>query len=88
MTSNLTTAEFHDSDAGDIYALFNACDGVIVNGLLDVRKLEEYDPQDAEALNVARLREVWAHTAAGCAECESIVRGLSRLRESVAAIVT
>lgn len=88
MKTNLTTAEFHDSETGDIYALFNACDGVIVNGLLDVRKLDEYGPRDAEKLNVARLREVWAHTAAGCAECESIVRGLSRLRESVAAIVT
>ena len=88
MKTGLTTAEFHDSDGRDIYALFNACDGVLVNSRLDVRKLDEYEPKDAEALNVARLREVWVHTATGCAECESIVRGLSRLRESVAAIVT
>ena len=88
LKTGLTTAEFHDSEAGDIFSLFNAGDGRIINGLLDVHKLEEYSPADAEALNVPRLKEVWAHTASGCAECESIIRGLSRLRESVETIVT
>lgn len=87
MKTVLTTAEFHDSEAGDIYALFNACDGVIINGLLDVRKLEEYSPEDAEALNVPRLKAVWEHTASGCAECKGIVHALSRLRGSVKAVV-
>lgn len=87
MNTGLTTAECHDSEAGDIYALFNACDGVIVDGLLDVRKLDEYNVGDAEALNVARLRQVWEHTRSGCSECESIVRALTQLRESVAAII-
>lgn len=87
MNSGLTTAECHDSEAGDIYALFNACDGLIVNGLLDVRKLDEYNDADAEALNVPRLKLVWEHTRSGCAECEKIVRALGELRESVAAII-
>ena len=87
MNTGLTTAECHDSEAGDIYALYNACDGVMVNGLLDVRKLDEYSPEDAEALNVPRLRQVYEHTRSGCAECERIVRALGQLRESVAAII-
>lgn len=87
MNTGLTTAELHDSEAGDIYALYNACDGVIVNGLLDVRKLEEYSPEDAEALNVPRLKEVWEHTASGCPVCEDIVQALSRLRKSLKATV-
>lgn len=82
MESELTTAEFHDSEAGDIYALYNAVDGVIVDGLLDVRKLEEYSAEDAKALNVPRLREVWEHTASGCSVCEGIIHALSRLRKS------
>jgi hypothetical protein len=82
LNTGLTTAEFHNSEL-DVYALFNACDGVIINGLLDVRKLEEYGPEDAEALNVPRLREVWEHTASGCPKCKDIVHALSGLRESV-----
>jgi len=81
----ITEEEFHDSELGDVYDLFNAVNGQILNGLLDVNKLDEYGPEDAEALNVTRLRKVWEHTASGCAECESIIRGLSRLRESLAA---
>ena len=84
MNTELATSEFHDSEAGDVYALFNACNGVIVDGLLDVRKLEEYSPEDARALNVPRLREVWEHTASGCPVCEGIIHALSRLRRSVA----
>lgn len=83
MNTELATAEFHDSEAGDIYALYNACDGAIVDGLLDVRKLEEYSPEDAQALNVTRLREVWEH-ASVCPVCEGIIHALSRLRKSVA----
>ena len=85
MERELSTAEFHDSDGGDIYALYNAVDGVMVDGLLDVRKLEEYSAEDAEALNVPRLREVWAHTASGCSVCEGIIHALSRLRKSLKA---
>ncbi|HET6976680.1 MAG TPA: hypothetical protein VFI24_10185 [Pyrinomonadaceae bacterium] len=81
-----TAAEYHDSET-DVFALFNACDGVIVNGLLDIRKLEEYSPEDAEALNVSRLKEVWKHTASGCSKCKEIVHALSSLRESVTAAI-
>jgi len=85
LNAELTAEEFHDSELGDIYDLYNACNGAMVNGLLDVSKLDEYSPEDAEALNVPRLREVWQHMASGCSECRSIVHGLSRLRESLAA---
>jgi hypothetical protein len=85
LNAELTAEECHDSELGDIYDLYNACNGEIVNGLLDVSKLDEYGPEDAEALNVPRLRRVWGHMASGCSECETIVRGLRRLRESLAA---
>ena len=82
MESERTTAEFHDSEAGDVYALYNAVDGAMVDGLLDVSKLEEYSPEDAKALNVPRLLEVWRHTASGCEVCAGIIHALSRLRKS------
>ncbi|HEX7332184.1 MAG TPA: hypothetical protein VF290_11845 [Pyrinomonadaceae bacterium] len=82
MESELSAADFHDSEAGDVYALFNAVDGVIVDGLLDVRKLDEYSVEDAKALNVPRLREVWRHTASGCSVCQGIIHALGRLRKS------
>ncbi len=82
MKAEPNTDEFHDSDAGDIYDLYNACNGVLHDGLLDIRKLEEYSPKDAEELNVTRLREVWTHAASGCAECKDAVSALSSLREA------
>lgn len=84
LNAELTAEEFHDSELGDIFDLYNACNGEMVNGLLDVSKLDEYSPADAEALNVPRLRKVWEHMASGCSECETIVRGLGSLRESLA----
>jgi len=75
------TDEFHESDAGDIYDLFNACDGVLRDGLLDVSKLEEYSPKDAAELNVPRLREVWTHVASGCDHCQDVVSALRTLRK-------
>ena len=72
--------EFHNSEVGDIYDLYNACNGVLINGKLDIRKLDEYSAEDAEELNVPRLREVWAHMAAGCPLCENIISALNNLR--------
>lgn len=72
--------DFHHSEAGDIRDLYNACNGVFRDGLLDLRMLEEYSPDEAEELNVPRLREVWAHAAAGCNECENIIKSLNKLR--------
>jgi hypothetical protein len=87
LKTELTTAECHDSEAGDVYALFNAVDGVIVDGLLDVSKLDDYGPEDAEALNVSRLRQVFEHTASGCKTCEDIIKALTHLRESLEEVV-
>lgn len=70
---------YHDSES-DIYDLFNACDGVLHNGLLDKRKLDDLSPEELEVLDVERLKEVWAHTAAGCSKCEAIIRTLNIVR--------
>jgi hypothetical protein len=76
--------EFHDSNAGiDIYALFNAVNGIIRNGVLDVSELDKYSPADAEALNVSGLREVWKHTLTGCSQCREIITALNELRGAV-----
>lgn len=75
--------DFHDSEIGDIYDLYNAVNGVMYNGLLDIRKLEEYGPDDYEILNVPRLREVWEHSATGCTKCKDIITALSRMRDAM-----
>jgi hypothetical protein len=72
--------EFHDSESEDVYDLFNACNGVLHKGRLDIRKLDEYSPEEAEALNVPRLKEIWDHTELGCSECEEIIRTLNLIR--------
>jgi hypothetical protein len=71
---------YHDSESEDIFDLYNACNGVLRNGLLDKRKLDELSLEERKVLNVARLRAIWAHTAAGCAKCEAIIRTLNRVR--------
>lgn len=74
-------AQFHDSDsAEDVYDLYNACNGIVINGLLDISKLDELSPEEAEVLNLRRLREVWAHTASGCARCQVIIKTLNLVR--------
>jgi hypothetical protein len=72
--------QFHDSDLGDVYDLYNACNGAMVGNLLDVRKLDELSPKEKKALNVKRLKEVWDHTATGCATCANIIRTLNAAR--------
>jgi hypothetical protein len=80
--------DFHNSESGDIFDLYNACNGVVRDGLLDLSQLEEYGPDDYEVLNVPRLREVWEHTASGCSKCEDIITALNRLRETMKAEVS
>lgn len=71
---------FHDSEEGDVYDLYNACDGaVLASDRLDVSKLDELSAEEREALDVDRLREVWEHTK-GCPICEHIVRTLNLTR--------
>lgn len=74
-------AQFHDSDSsGDVYDLYNACNGIVINGLLDVTKLDELSAEEKEVFDVRRLREVWAHTATGCARCAAIIKTLNLVR--------
>ncbi len=75
--------EFHDSELGDIFTLYNACNGVVLDGLLDVRKLDELSDEELEVLNVTRLREIWLHTVSGCRTCAGIIRRLNAVRCSL-----
>lgn len=75
--------QFHDNEAGDIYDLYNACNGVMYNDLLDIDKLDELSAEEAEALDLPRLREVWEHTATGCMKCKNIIRTLNRARATL-----
>lgn len=74
------TENYHDSESGDIYDLFNACNGVMVDGLVDVEQLNNYTAEEAEVLNIIRLREIWEHTRRGCLHCRNIVEALHALR--------
>lgn len=76
--------EFHDSESGDIYDLYNACNGEIRgDGFLDISKLNELDDDEREIFSVNRLREIWRHTISGCATCAGIVRTLNSIRSIV-----
>lgn len=73
--------QFHDGELGDVYDLYNACNGVLLDdGLLDIRKLAELSPEEAELIDVARLRDAWHHTATGCPRCNNIIRTLNTIR--------
>ena len=73
--------QFHNSDSEeDIFTLFNACDGEIDDGYLDIRKLDELSKEEREVLNIERLRKIWLHTTTGCAICAGIVRTLNSAR--------
>src|SRR6267154_373356 len=74
------TDQFHDSESEDIYDLYNACNGLVVDGLLDISKLDEFTPEDAEMPNVLRLKEIWRHTKSGCLKCKRIVSTLNAVR--------
>jgi hypothetical protein len=75
--------QFHDSELGDVYDLYNACNGAMSGGLLDVSKLDELTAREREALDVVRLRKVWEHTATGCRTCAEIVRTLNIVRRAM-----
>jgi hypothetical protein len=74
------TNQFHDSENGDIFDLYSACNGELHDGLLDIGQLDEFSEEECAALNVARLREIWIHTASGCSQCEEIVQILNSAR--------
>jgi hypothetical protein len=71
---------FHSVETDLLISLFIAVDGAVRgDGLLDVDKLDEYSPEDAEDLNVQGLREFWSHTRS-CPRCELIVNTLHMIR--------
>ena len=72
--------EFHDSDSEDVYDLYNACNGILRNGLLDARELDKLSPEELEVLDLPKLREIWRHTASGCPTCAGIIRTLNAVR--------
>ena len=77
---------FHDSESEDIYDLYNACNGLVRDdGLLDIRELDELSQEEAEALNVVRLKEIWEHTTTGCSTCQEIVQILNSVRGTLRA---
>jgi len=77
---------FHDSESEDIYDLYNACNGIVRDdGLLDIRELDALSQEEAEALNVVRLKEIWAHTSTGCSTCQEIVQILNSVRGTLRA---
>lgn len=80
------TRHFHDRESleEDVYDLYNACNGVLdINGYLDVEQLKQFSPDEAEELNVSRLRVVWEHTATGCPRCAEIIETLNTLRKAL-----
>jgi hypothetical protein len=75
-------AQFHDNDSSeDVYDLYNACNGIMINGLLDINRLDELSPAEKEEFDKAKLREVWEHTATGCEQCAAIIDILNRFRD-------
>lgn len=77
--SEVGTDRYHRSGSGGVFELYNACNGRLVDGRLDLSRLDELSGEELEALDVTRLREVARH-AAGCAVCERIIRALTLTR--------
>jgi hypothetical protein len=77
------TDSFHDSESEDIYDLYNACNGIVRNGLLDINELNKLSQPESAALNVPRLKEIWQHTAAGCPQCANIIELLNLARAAL-----
>jgi hypothetical protein len=78
-----SSEQYHNSEKGDIYDLYNACNGAMLGGLLDPGKLDALSERERAELDVARLRQVWEHTASGCTTCAQIVRRLNLARKAL-----
>jgi len=80
------TDSFHNNDESeDIYDLYNAVNGIVrSNGLLDIDELSKLSQQESAALDVPRLKEIWQHTATGCARCANIIEILNLARQTLA----
>ena len=84
MKHEQTADDFHNDGSAEILALYNACNGVLLDGRLDISKLEEYGPEEALALDIPRLREIWSHSA-GCAQCDRVISFLNEIRGTMQA---
>jgi hypothetical protein len=78
------TDSFHNSESEDIYDLYNAVNGIVRDGLLDINELQKLSQQESAALNVPKLKEIWQHTANGCARCANIIEILNLARQTLA----
>ena len=79
------TDSFHNNDESeDIYDLYNAVNGIVRDGLLDINELDKLSQQESAALNVSKLKEIWQHTASGCARCANIIEILNLARQTLA----
>ena len=72
--------QFHDSESDDIYDLYNACNGAMRDGMLDIAKLDELSEEEAAMLDMPRLKALGDHIASGCARCEAVIRTLNWAR--------
>ena len=84
MKHEQTADDFHNDGSAEILALYNACNGVLLNGRLDISKLEDYSPDDALALDIPRLRKIWTHSA-GCTQCDRVISFLNEIRGTMQA---
>lgn len=78
------TDSFHNSESEDIYDLYNAVNGIVRDGLLDINEFSKLSQQESAALNVPKLKEIWQHTANGCARCANIIEILNLARQTLA----
>lgn len=87
MTQEKGNNQFHDSeseDVGDVlFDLYNACNGVLDNGMLDIQKLDELSEEESKVLDIPKLKEFGAHIVSGCAECGAIIETLNSARASL-----
>lgn len=73
--------QFHDSESDDdIYDLYNACNGVVHNGVLDIGKLDELSDEEREVLDVPKLKRLGDHVVSGCHKCKEIIDNLNLAR--------
>jgi hypothetical protein len=71
---------FHEGESEDVYDLFNACNGRLHNGRLDIQQLENLGEKERELFSISRLRELWYHIDSGCDQCQAIIKTLHRAR--------
>ncbi len=74
---------YHDGEFEALYDLYNACNGAMHNGLLDIRELDDLSAEEAEFLDVQKLRELGEHVTSGCGQCQAIITALNEARETL-----